>query len=45
MLEDTAGEFSGIGVQIIDVDGNVVVLTPLPGSPAIKQESSRRYHK
>jgi carboxyl-terminal processing protease len=36
MLEDTAGEFSGIGVQIIDVDGQVVVLTPLAKSPAIE---------
>jgi len=36
MLEDTAGEFSGIGVQIIDSSGQVVVLTPLPGSPAIE---------
>lgn len=36
MLEDTAGEFSGIGVQIIDSNGQVVVLTPLPNSPAIE---------
>jgi carboxyl-terminal processing protease len=36
MLEDTAGEFSGIGVQIIDVNGQVVVVTPLAGSPAIE---------
>ncbi|MEL7648574.1 MAG: S41 family peptidase [Sedimentibacter sp.] len=36
MLEDTAGEFSGIGVQIIDSNGQVMVLTPLPGSPAIE---------
>jgi carboxyl-terminal processing protease len=36
LLEDTAGEFSGIGVQIIDINGQVVVLTPLPDSPAIK---------
>ncbi|MFA9423802.1 MAG: S41 family peptidase [Sedimentibacter sp.] len=36
MLEDTAGEFSGIGVQIIDSNGQVVVLTPLPNSPAIQ---------
>ena len=36
LLEDTAGEFSGIGVQIMDINGQVVVLTPLPGSPAIK---------
>lgn len=36
MLEDTAGEFSGIGVQIIDSSGQVVVLTPLPDSPAIE---------
>ncbi len=36
MLDDTAGEFSGIGVQIIDSNGQVVVLTPLPNSPAIE---------
>jgi carboxyl-terminal processing protease len=36
LLEDTAGEFSGIGVQIMDINGQVVVLTPLPGSPAIE---------
>lgn len=36
MLEDTAGEFSGIGVQIIDLDRQIVVVTPLPGSPAIE---------
>lgn len=36
MLEDTAGEFSGIGVQIIDINGQVVVVTPLPDSPAIE---------
>ncbi len=36
LLEDTAGEFSGIGVQIIDINGQVVVVTPLPGSPAIE---------
>ncbi len=36
LLEDTAGEFSGIGVQIMDINGQVVVVTPLPGSPAIE---------
>ena len=36
MLEDTAGEFSGIGVQIIESNGHVMVLTPLPDSPAIE---------
>ncbi|NLJ59262.1 MAG: PDZ domain-containing protein [Tissierellia bacterium] len=36
LLEDTAGEFSGIGVQIIDINGQVVVVTPLTGSPAIE---------
>ncbi len=36
LLEDTAGEFSGIGVQIIDTNGQVMVVTPLPGSPAIE---------
>ncbi len=36
LLEDTAGEFSGIGVQIMDISGQVVVVTPLSGSPAIE---------
>lgn len=36
MLDDTAGEFSGIGIQIMDINGQVVVVTPLPGSPAIE---------
>lgn len=36
MLEDTAGEFSGIGVQIMDINGQVVVVTPLAGSPALE---------
>jgi carboxyl-terminal processing protease len=36
MLDDTAGEFSGIGVQIMDINGQVVVVTPLHGSPAIE---------
>ncbi|MDD4677696.1 MAG: S41 family peptidase [Tissierellia bacterium] len=36
LLEDTAGEFSGIGVQIMDINGQVVVVTPLSGSPAIE---------
>ncbi|MDD4088336.1 MAG: S41 family peptidase [Tissierellia bacterium] len=36
LLEDTKGEFSGIGVQIMDINGQVVVVTPLSGSPAIE---------
>lgn len=36
MLETTAGEFSGIGVQIIDSNGQIVVVTPLAGSPALE---------
>lgn len=36
MLEDTAGEFTGIGVQIIDSNNQIVVVTPLPGSPALE---------
>lgn len=36
MLEDTAGEFTGIGVQIIDSNGQIMVVTPLPGSPALE---------
>ncbi|MDD2494518.1 MAG: S41 family peptidase, partial [Tissierellia bacterium] len=36
LLTDTAGEFVGIGVQITDLNGQIVVLTPLPNSPAIE---------
>ncbi|MGD9569898.1 MAG: S41 family peptidase [Sedimentibacter sp.] len=36
MLEDTAGEFFGIGVQIIDSNNQIVVVTPLADSPALK---------
>lgn len=36
MLEDTAGEFTGIGVHIIDSNNQIVVVTPLPGSPALE---------
>jgi len=36
LLADTAGEFVGIGVQIMDVNGQIVILTPLPNSPAIE---------
>lgn len=36
LITDTAGEFVGIGVQITDVNGQIVVLTPLPNSPAIE---------
>ena len=36
LLTDTAGEFVGIGVQISDVNGQIVVVTPLPNSPALE---------
>lgn len=36
LIDNTAGEFTGIGVQIIDSEGQVTVLTPLADSPAIK---------
>jgi len=36
MIDDTAGEFIGIGVQIIDSNGHIIVLTPLQGSPALE---------
>jgi len=36
LISNTAGEFVGIGIQIVDVDGQIVVLTPLPDSPAIE---------
>lgn len=35
-VENSAGAFVGIGVQIVEVDNQVVVLTPLPDSPALK---------
>lgn len=35
MLDTTAGEFTGIGVQILDSNEQIVVVTPLPGSPAL----------
>lgn len=35
MLDTTAGEFVGIGVQITDASGQIVVVTPLPDSPAM----------
>lgn len=35
MLDTTAGEFVGIGVQITDTNGQIVVVTPLPDSPAL----------
>lgn len=36
LMLNTAGEFVGIGVQIADVNGQIVVITPLPSSPAIE---------
>ncbi len=36
MLESTAGEFIGIGVQIMDINGQIVVITPVPDSPALE---------
>ena len=36
LISNTAGEFVGIGVQIVDIDGRIVILTPLPNSPAIE---------
>lgn len=35
-VTNTAGEFVGIGVQIVDVNGKIVVVTPLSDSPAIE---------
>jgi carboxyl-terminal processing protease len=34
MSEDTAGEFSGIGVSIVEKNGQIEVVTPLTNSPA-----------
>ncbi len=36
MLEYTAGEFCGIGVEITDLNSQVVIVTPMPDSPAIE---------
>lgn len=36
LITNTAGEFVGIGVQISDVNGKIVVVTPLSNSPAIE---------
>lgn len=36
LVNDTAGQFVGIGVQIMEENGEIVVLSPLPESPAIK---------
>ncbi len=36
MLDTTAGEYTGIGVQIIDHNSQIVVVTPLAGSPALE---------
>lgn len=35
MVTDTAGEFTGIGVQINEINSQIVVVTPLPDSPAM----------
>jgi carboxyl-terminal processing protease len=36
MRESTAGEFGGIGIHLDFVNGNLVVLTPLAGTPAFR---------
>ncbi|WMJ77635.1 MULTISPECIES: S41 family peptidase [unclassified Sedimentibacter] len=36
MLDTTAGEYTGIGVQIIDHNSQILVITPLTGSPALE---------
>ncbi len=36
MVTDTAGEFTGIGVQINEINGQIVVVTPLANSPAME---------
>lgn len=35
-LDDISGEFSGIGVEISQIDGMPTVVSPLPDSPALK---------
>ena len=35
-LDDISGEFSGIGVEISQIDGISTVVSPLPDSPALK---------
>jgi carboxyl-terminal processing protease len=36
MVTDTAGEFTGIGVQINEINGQIIVVTPLANSPAME---------
>lgn len=36
LLDNTAGEFTGVGIQIIESNGEIVVVTPLPDSPALE---------
>lgn len=36
LLDTTAGEFTGVGIQIIESNGEIVVVTPLPNSPALE---------
>lgn len=37
LREETEGKFDGIGIQIkLDAEKNIVVFTPMPGSPAAK---------
>lgn len=36
LLDNTAGEFTGVGIQIIESNGEIVVVTPLPNSPALE---------
>lgn len=37
LREETEGKFDGIGIQIkLDPEKNIVVFTPMPGSPALK---------
>src|SRR5690606_27675217 len=36
MNEDTAGEFGGLGVEVTQKDGVLVVITPIDDTPAFK---------
>lgn len=36
MLEKTAGEFAGIGVEITESNGQIIIVTPIPGSSALE---------
>ena len=34
MKKDSAGEFGGVGIEVTERDGTVMVVAPIPGTPA-----------